>query len=398
MGPRRRGGAGAGTPGTGAYLLAVSAILLLALSLRIPTTALGPLLTTIGADTGHGETFLSLLTSVPLALTLVVAPFAPRLAARFGLGRVVACGLVGVVLGTLLRSVPGDAALLGGTAVLGCAIAVGTVLGPAAIAAEHPLRRGGLTGVFTMALSLGPALALGATVPMMRATGLDWRGTLALWSLCGVLALAAWAAHTRSAAASSGTERATSPRGPAPAVRDGRVWLLAIYLGLTSLTFYTTSAWLPTVFAHGGVDEGAAGGYAALLNVVALPFSFLAPVAARRGRPVLLATLSPLVAVGGLAVLLLGGSGPLPVALLMGVSQGLCLGVAYDQVIRYARSAEHAASVSAVTSTVGIAVAAVGPFAFGLGLEVSGSATVPTAALAVLVLLQAAVGTRTGRA
>ncbi|MGO1974242.1 MAG: MFS transporter [Propionibacteriaceae bacterium] len=387
-------------------LLAVVAIILIALNLRIPTTSLGPLLPNLLADTGHGETFLSLLTTIPLALTLVVAPLAPRLASRFGRDRVVGCALIGIVAGTMLRSVPGDPTLLAGTAVLGCAIALGTVLTPAVIAAAPPGRRGTLTGMYTMALSLGPALALGLTVPIMRGIGLGWRETLVLWAGCGVLGLGVWGLRSRSvrtaegAPSRRGRARPEDPPGArsGSAIRDSGVWMLAIYFGITSLTFYTTSTWLPTIFTADGMDAGAAGGYTSLINLVAIPFALLSPIGLRRGLARVLAPLSPLTALAGVLLLItVGADAALVVALLLGVGQGLCLGVSYGQIVEYTRSPEHTASVAAVTSAVGVALASSGPLLFGFGLEASDSHLLPVGGLGAVILVQAVVGIRTGR-
>src|SRR5699024_7626691 len=126
------------------------------------------------------------ISTIPLALPLAVAPLTPRIAARFGRDRALGAALAAVVLGTLVRSVPGDVGVLAGTALLGVAIAVGTVLAPATIAAEPAHRRSLLTSTYSMALSLGPALALAATVPLMHVSGLGWRGSLVLWGLCPV--------------------------------------------------------------------------------------------------------------------------------------------------------------------------------------------------------------------
>lgn len=163
-----------------AAFIGIVATLLAALSLRIPTISLGPLLPEIRTTTGYGETLLSLLTSVPLAMTLVVAPMVPWLATRLGRNRVIGLALVTIAAGTGIRSLPGDASLITGTLLLGLGIAVGTVLLPAAISAETTSLRARLTGAYSMALSLGPALALGLTIPIMHTTGLSWRGTLAI--------------------------------------------------------------------------------------------------------------------------------------------------------------------------------------------------------------------------
>lgn len=390
-------------------LIGLTAILLGALSLRIPTTSLGPLLPEIRSSTGYGETLLSLLTSVPLAMTLLVAPISPWLASRLGRDRVLGFALVGITAGTLLRSVPGSIPLFAGTLILGFSIATATVLLPAAISAESAELRARFTGVYSMALSLGPALALGLTVPIMHISGFAWRGTLMVWAGCGIIALLFWVLYIRSSAPVAAVdEPPIATFGPAFPVRkngvravvgDPKVWLLALYLGITSITFYTTSAWLPTTLMMDGLSPATAGSYTAMINIVAIPFAFLAPLMIRRGYARVLAPLAPAGAVIGVVILVVtGASGALPSVLLLGLSQGLCLGVSYDQVVRYAASPAHAASVSAVTQAFGVALAAVGPLAYGFGLEVTPSATVSLCGLGLVVVLQMLVGFRTGKA
>lgn len=373
-----RGHPGSSSPFRSA-LPAVVAVLLLALSMRIPTISLGPLLPTMRSDTGHGETFLSLLTAIPLALTLLVAPATPRVAARIGRSRLM------------------------GTAVLGVAIAIGTVLAPAAITAEPRHRRALLTSVYSTGLSLGPALALGLTIPMMLGIGASWRGTLMLWALVAVGALVAWALYA--GAAGPGPKSSVTPGSSSdePATRarwvvgDPQVWLLAVYLGITSLMFYTMSTWLPTTLVLDGTDPGTAGAVASLVNLVAIPFAMVAPTLMRRGLSPLLAPLAPAIAAAGLGVLLVAGStGAIVVALLLGISQGLCLGIAYGQIVQFATSPAHAGSVSAVTSAVGIALAAIGPLAFGSALEATGKSVVPVVGLGAVLVVHLMVGLRTG--
>lgn len=392
-----------GTPARHHLVIAGVAVLLLALSMRIPTISLGPLLPTIQADTGHGETFISLLTTIPLALTLIIAPATPRVAARIGRSRLLGTALAVVALGTVLRSVPGNAFLLTGTVLLGVAIAVGTVLAPAAIAAEPVRRRAALTSVYSTGLSLGPALALGLTIPIMHGTGTTWRGTLVLWASCAVAALVAWSIYSRSVGGSSTSPEEAEPSADGagtrrrPVLTDPRVWLLAVYLGVTSLTFYTVSTWLPTSLVMDGLAAGTAGGFASLVNLVAIPFAMLAPVLMRRGLSPGLAPLAPVIAVAGLVVLLIAGApGALAVTLLLGASQGLCLGVAYGQIVQFSVSPAHAGSVSALTSAVGIALAAIGPLAFGSALEATGSWMLPVAGLGAVLVVHALVGLRTG--
>src|SRR5699024_3488691 len=157
-------------------------------------------------------------------------------------------------------------------------------------------------------------------------------------------------------------EPAPKTSGIRTAVTDFRVWQIALYLGITSITFYTTSTWLPTTLVMDRMSSGAAGSYAAIINIVAIPFAFIAPLIIRRGYARGLAPLATVGAILGVVVLLTTGTvGVLVSVLLFGISQGLCLGVSYDQVVRYASSPKHAASVSAITQAFGVALAAIGP-------------------------------------
>src|SRR5699024_5482386 len=128
-----------------------------------------------------------------------------------------------ISVGVLTRSIPGDIPLFAGTVLLGLGIAAGTVLIPAAIVSDVPALRSGLIGTYSMSLSLGPALALGATIPMMRFTGLDSRGTLTIWAGCGLVALVLWMSYTRDMrhrlthqSSSDTTDELTSTTGPIP--------------------------------------------------------------------------------------------------------------------------------------------------------------------------------------
>src|SRR5699024_3918778 len=243
-----------------ATLIGIVATLLAALSLRIPTISLGPLLPDIRTTTGYGETLLSLLTSVPLAMTLVIAPVAPWIATQLGRNRVISLALIAIAAVPIFSSLPGDAALIASTLLLGLGIPVGTVLLPAAISSEPSSLRARPTGTYSMALSLDPALALGLPIPIMHTTGLGWRGTLAIWSSCTVLALLCWVLHTginlRAPTTTAQPEPAPKPSGIRTAVTDFQVWQIALYLDITSITFYTTSTWLPTTLVMDGMSSG----------------------------------------------------------------------------------------------------------------------------------------------
>lgn len=144
-----------------------------------------------------------------------------------------------------------------------------------------------------MSLSLGPALALGLTIPLMHFTGTDWRGTLALWAGCGLVGVLLWIVYTRNVRDRGTPERAPSSKpsaiplshGVRSVLSDPAVWQLAFYLGITSMTFYTVSTWLPTTLMMADIKPAAAGNYTAAINILAMPIAFIAPTLTRRATP-----------------------------------------------------------------------------------------------------------------
>ena len=88
-----------------------------------------------------------------------------------------------LLIGLLVRLVPGLAFLFLGTALAGAAIAVGNVLLPVLVRGNFPDRVGLLTGMYTTALVGFAALAAGVTVPIADAFGGGWRPGLAIWAV-----------------------------------------------------------------------------------------------------------------------------------------------------------------------------------------------------------------------
>ncbi|MBE9941504.1 MFS transporter, partial [Cellulosimicrobium cellulans] len=173
-------------------LAAVLAIVLAALNLRPAVVAISPVLGEIRSDLGLSATAAGVLTTLPVLCFGLLAPLAPVLARRWGLERALFVSLVLLCVGFALRLVPSTAGLFAGTVVAGCAIGLGNVLLPALIKRDFADRIGLMTGLYSMALSGGAALAAGLTLPVASAAGLDWRGALATWGVLAVLGAIVW--------------------------------------------------------------------------------------------------------------------------------------------------------------------------------------------------------------
>ncbi|WP_081831787.1 MFS transporter [Geomicrobium sp. JCM 19038] len=113
-------------------------ILLIAANLRAPMIAIGPLLPTIQDQLVLSNAMLGSVTTIPLLLFALLSPFAPRLAVRFGMERVVLAALTIIAIGTFLRIAPSFTFLISGTALIGIGIAIGNVLLPGIIKQHFP--------------------------------------------------------------------------------------------------------------------------------------------------------------------------------------------------------------------------------------------------------------------
>lgn len=360
-------------------------VVVLALSFRAPILSASPLVDTIRASTGISSTAAGLLTTIPVICFGLISPLAPALSRRFGMERVLALVLGLLVLGVLARTATPLAMLFGGTVVLGAAIAIGNVILPGFIKREAPTRIGPMTSLYSMAISGSGALGAGLTVPLMHALDLDWRGALGLWAvpaLAGMLVLAPWLLHAR-AGGSAGARHGHVHN----LWRNALAWQVTIYMGSQSLLFFSTAAWLPTLFIDHGISEQRAGFLLSLLSIVGVGGAFVGPLLANR-RPTqhLPVALSAACAVGGAACLLIDAVAlAVPAMVLYGLALGSALSLALTMIGLRSPDALHAAELSGMAQTVGYLVAAVGPLLVGLLYDLTDGWTAPLVLLLIAV-------------
>lgn len=369
----------------------VVAILLASLNLRPAVVAISPLLGEMRADTGLSATAAGLLTTLPVLCFGLLAPVAPVLARRWGLERALLVSLVLLCAGFALRLVPETWGLFAGTLVAGSAIGLGNVLLPALIKRDFADRVGLMTGLYSMALSGGAALAAGLTLPVATAAGLDWRGALASWGVLAVLAVVVWVPRAlrpdpvgalafRASPAASGSRSVWS---------SPLAWAVTVVMGMQSLSFYAVNAWLPEiVVALGGTPE-AGGWLLALTNVAGIAGSFVTPVLAGRMRRQRGIGVALVVLVGsGLLGLALAPGGAVAWVVLVGLGQGGGISLALTLMALRARDAAHTSELSGMAQSAGYLLAAGGPLGVGLAHDATGAWTLPLLLLVAAAVVQ----------
>src|SRR5215210_1642264 len=238
-----------------------AAVILAGLNLRAVFASLPPLLDEIRDDLGLSATVAGLLTTGPVLCFGLLAPLAPRIVRRVSIERLVAAAAAVTSVGTGLRGAGGVAPLFVGTILAGAAVALAQTAVPILLRTRFGGHTGPLTGSFSLALTLGAALAAGTVVPLEHLLG-GWRPALAAFAVPAAIGALLWL--PRALRRGTIVLRAES----LGLRRDRRAWALALYFGLQSMAFYGGLSWLPSVLQSEGYSAAAAGGLQALANVM----------------------------------------------------------------------------------------------------------------------------------
>ena len=391
--------------------LLVVAVAAAGFNLRTAITSLPPLFPDLQTQLHLSSATLSLLAATPVICFGVVSAFAAWLNRRYGEELILLVALILLTAGLLLRGVAPGAMLFPGTALAASAIAVLNVLLSSMAKRRWPERAGLLIGIYLTALSVGAILSSLLSVPLYRSSGGSVRLALGVWAAPAALAVLLWlpaaqVPHGGRVPAEDGVVPA-SGRGPGPAAartgvkvyRYALTWQVTAFMGLQSLLYYAALSWLPTIFQDRGASAVTAGNLLALMGVGNLATSLVVPVLAHR-RPGQRALVVPSLigTAAGLAGCLWAPLGTAPFwVLVLGVSQGSCLGLAIFFMMARAPDAGVAASLSAFSQSVGYLVASVGPLMVGLLHSATGSWNIPVALLLVLCAAELATGVLAGR-
>lgn len=367
-------------------VLLLVGLVLVALNLRFALTSVGPLIDDLRSDLGLSGTAIGLLSTAPLLALGLVSPLAPRLAERFGAEHVVFACLLAIGAGVLARWLPPAALLFAGTMVAGCAIAIGNVLMPGIVKRRFGDSAATVTGLYSVGLSGGAALAAGLTVPIEEWVGGNWRLALALWALPALLAAVVWLPQLRRRAVRPAVAREAA--GRISLWRDRRAWSVTVFMGMQSAIFYTAAAWLPEILRDQGMSAGQAGAMLSLVMFLGIPIGFATAALAGRmadQRPLALAAaLFP--AAGWIGLLAAPGSATLLWAVLLGIGAGTGFPLVLTLFVLRARDVRHTAALSGMAQSAGYTLAALCPLAIGALHDLSGGWTLPLAVLASLAL------------
>lgn len=338
-------------------------LVLVALNLRPALSSMAPLLSEVSKSLGLSAAKAGLLTTLPVLCLGLFAPLAPILARRFGSERVVLGILLTLTCGILLRSSFGEVGLFAGSILSGASIGIIGVLLPGIVKRDFAKQAGTMTGVYTMALCLGAAVAAGSTVPLSHYFGGSWTLGLGFWIVPAVLAALFWWPQTRQRHGQH--QAAYRVRG---LFRDRLARQVTLYMGLQSSLAYIVFGWLPSILIGRGLTPTEAGLLLSGSIMVQLLSSLTAPWLATRGKDQRLAILLVmLLTLAGLYGCLYAPLNQLWVwGVVLGLGQGGTFSLALTLIVLRSHDSHVAANLSSMAQGVGYTLASLGPFAVGV--------------------------------
>ncbi|PPG54762.1 MFS transporter [Rathayibacter sp. AY1E9] len=362
--------------------LLVVAVALVALVLRGPIVAVAPIIDAVREDLALSAGQAGILTSIPVLCFALATPLALLVIRRAGPDAAVTVTVIGVALGTIVRSIGDVGPAVAGTVLIGVSITIGNVVLPVVIRRDVAPERVDLTtGVYTAALNIGSTITSLGTAPL--ALTLGWRGALLVWLALNALALAGWLVAVGPRAALRPTPRPSradrAPAAPAPRIfRSATVLALALCFSSQAFSYYGVTAWLPSLLVdRNGFSIATAGASASVFQLAAVAGALGVPLLVRRLGP-----LGSIVLVGLLwctvpAGLLLAPQLWALWCVLGGAAQGGGFTVVFVLVVRLSRSDAHASRLSATVQGIGYAVAATAPTVIGFAHDASGGWEAP---------------------
>jgi CP family cyanate transporter-like MFS transporter len=345
---------------------------------------IGPVLDYLRTDLDMSRAQLGLLSTLPVLCMSIFAPFAQRVSAARGHETAILFATIVIALSALVREWANAWLMLLSAFTAGAGIAIAGTLLNTFVKQHFADRAITVSGLYSAALCLGAALAAGLTAPMTEWAG-SWRLALAIWSIPGFVgAVLWWLMLKRSpkydAASAQSTPTTALPWG------IGRAWLVTVFFGLQSVTFYVVLAWLAPMYVELGWLASRAGallGYWIAAQVVFILVVARLASGSHDRRPWLIACgIAACVAMLGFAYL--PTTAPWAWVLLLGFASGGWFPLAMNLPLDYSRTPSEAGSWTAMMLFGGYLISATTPSLAGWARDGGSSYSEIFAAMAIL--------------
>ncbi|WP_108307380.1 CynX/NimT family MFS transporter [Metalysinibacillus jejuensis] len=368
----------------GKTLILIIGIILMAMTLRLPLTVVGPIIEFIREGLGISNVLAGFLTTIPLLAFALVSPFVPRISRTIGIELSLFISMLLLATGIALRSAGITSLLLVGTIIIGVAISFGNVLLPSFFKLKFPFHVGLMMGIYSVAMNVSGGFGAGLSHPIANTT--NWQFALAFPIVIVLIASLVWSPQLRN------NDRMQATATTAPKLKLWRsplAWAVTLAMGLQSFIFYTTGAWLPAIFVSQGMAADKAGWMVAIMLLAQLPLTFIMPVLAdklKNQRPIVV-ILTLLYTVGFVGIALGLTEYTVLWMICIGSAGGSSFSLAMMLFTLRTKTAYAAADLSGFAQSIGYLLAASGPIVFGALYDYTGSWQLPIYVFLIVVAI-----------
>ncbi|PXF62472.1 MFS transporter [Kangiella spongicola] len=339
-------------------------IILIAMNLRAPFTAMAPLLEMIEKNLGLDTAAAGVIMAIPLFAFMIFSPFVPQLARRFGLELSLLYTIILIALGIIIRSYGNVPLLYMGTAIVGIGIAAGNVILPSLIKLKFPHKIPLITSSYVLMMGVTAAIYSPLVIPLAQFDNLGWRFASGVFIIIPIIAILLWAPQVRHRSREKAQK--SIQHGLSPIWRFRLAWQVTLFFGCNSLLFYAMISWLPAIFNQIGLSpEKSATLHGVLQLASAIPGLILVPIINRtkdqRGIAILVTSLNFI----GLLGLILLPSGATFWTIIIGLGSGGGFILALSFIGLRTQSSDKATSLSSMSQTLGYLTAGIGTLALG---------------------------------
>ncbi|WP_300674437.1 MFS transporter [Soonwooa sp.] len=347
--------------------LGILVVILVSSNLRSPITAVSPILDEIKNVFHLDNLEASLLTSIPLFVFATCSILVSKAAAKINIRTGLLISLIILIVGLYIRIYGNVATLFAGSLILGLGICIGNVLTPAYIKNIFPNKIGIMTGVFSVAMSLVAALASGLSIDLGKWTGMEWKGSLGIWIIGGILALIVVSAELMTGKKTTQTATSAIATTKFNIFKSKQAWSISIFMGLQSLVYYCLVALLPTVLVDFGMQKSETGWVLFVLQMAMLPVMLFSPVLATKmkNQKNLIYLTGGLFLIGLLMLTILKSQLVYVSATLIGIAGGLAFSLSILFFSLRTKTMYGTIKISGKSQSVGYLIAACGPPIFG---------------------------------
>lgn len=342
--------------------LLVIGILLVAVNLRAPFTAVSPILDIIKQALALNSFQVGLLTTLPLLCFALISPISATFAQRFGLEKSILMALIVIGVGIILRSYLGIFGLYFGTSLIGGGIAVCNVLLPSILKKYFPTHVTHLTAIYFLTMGIVAALGSICIMPLSQTSG--WSNALLSFLILPIITALIWLPQLKN------NEVITRTESNLPS--DHKIWsshlawYITLFLGLNSFIYYTATTWLPSLLSELGYSANHAAQLHGLLQLAtSFPGLVMLPFINKLKNFSLAAFGATLFVTIGVLGLSLIPTGALIWVSMMGFGSASAMILGFALISLRASHYHQAAAISGMAQSIGYLLAAVGPIMMG---------------------------------